>query len=94
MNSRRGTSLDDYIAQRKKEDPAFADRYEEGYDQFKISLMLKMARKEAKMTQTDVAEILGTKKSAISRLEKQAVDMKVSTLLGYLKAVGKEFTIR
>ena len=94
MSKRRGTSLDEYIEHRKAEDPAFADRYEEGYERYKVGLMLKMARKEAGMTQTEVADKIGTKKSAISRLEKQADDMKVSTLLSYLRAVGKELAIR
>ena len=74
-------------------DPAFAEGYDEGFQRFKLGVVLKMARKEAGMTQEEVAKKVGTKKSAISRLENKADDMNVSTLLKFLKAVGKELKI-
>ena len=45
------------------------------------------------MTQREVAEVLGTQTSVISRLETKASDMKVSTFMNYLKAVGKELRV-
>lgn len=42
--------------------------------------MLKEARKEANMTQDELAEKLGTKKSYISRLENGKCDIQLSTL--------------
>jgi transcriptional regulator with XRE-family HTH domain len=42
--------------------------------------MLKEARKEAKMTQEQLAEKIGTKKSYISRLENGKCDIQLSTL--------------
>ncbi len=42
--------------------------------------MLKEARKEAHMTQDQLAEKLGTKKSYISRLENGKCDIQISTL--------------
>ncbi len=92
--SRRGISFSDYIEKRKKEDPAFADGYDEGYHKFKMGVMLKMARKEAKMTQADVAEKMGTTASVISRLEKQSDDMMASTLYKYIIAVGRDLAIK
>jgi DNA-binding XRE family transcriptional regulator len=94
MSLKKETTLRDYVAKRKKEDPAFADGYEEGYQKFRLGVMLKMARKEAKLTQADVAERMGTTKSVISRLEKQADDMMASTLFKYLNAVGRELAIK
>jgi DNA-binding XRE family transcriptional regulator len=91
--ARAGTNLDDYIKERKARDPAFAEGYDEGLHAMKMGIALKMARKEAKMTQGDVAAVMGTTKSVISRLERQATDMKVTTLLNYLRAVGKEMQI-
>lgn len=90
---KRGTTLDEYIEERKKYDPEFADGFDEGLRQFQVSLMLKMARKESKMTQTEVAERMGTTKSVISRLENRAEGMTVGTLLKFLDAVGKEMRI-
>jgi len=42
---------------------------------------LKEARKEANITQEELAEKIGTKKSYISRLENGKVDIQRSTLL-------------
>lgn len=42
--------------------------------------MVKEARKEAKMTQEQLAEKIGTKKSYISRLENGKCDIQLSTL--------------
>ncbi len=42
--------------------------------------MLKAARKEANMTQEQLADKIGTKKSYISRLENGNSDVNVSTL--------------
>lgn len=44
-------------------------KYEEGAQMFIISEMLKTARKEAKLTQEELANKAGTKKSYISKLE-------------------------
>ena len=85
--------LDRYIQKRAKANPEYWDGFEQRYEQFKVGLLLKMARKEAIMTQEQVAVQMGTKKSVISRLENQAEDMKVSALCRYLEAVGKKIGI-
>lgn len=56
------------------------DDFEEKAQYFVISSMLKEARKEANMTQDELAEKLGTKKSYISRLENGKCDIQLSTL--------------
>ncbi len=56
------------------------DDFEERAQYYVISEMLKEARKEAKMTQEQLAEKVGTKKSYISRLENGKCDIQLSTL--------------
>lgn len=56
------------------------DKFEEKAQYFVISEMLKEARKEAHMTQDQLAEKIGTKKSYISRLENGKCDIQLSTL--------------
>lgn len=56
------------------------DQFEEKAQYFVISQMLREARKEAKMTQEQLAEKVGTKKSYISRLENGKCDIQLSTL--------------
>lgn len=56
-------------------------RYEEGAQTFIISEMLKSARKDANLTQEQLAEKAGTKKSYISKLENGKVNIQLSTLI-------------
>jgi len=56
------------------------DEYEAKANYFVISEMLKEARKEAHITQEQLAEKIGTNKSYISRLENGKADIQVSTL--------------
>ena len=56
------------------------DKFEEKAQYFVISEMLKEGRKEAHLTQQQLAEKVGTKKSYISRLENGKCDIQLSTL--------------
>jgi len=56
------------------------DAFEERAQYFVISEMLKESRREAKITQEQLAEKIGTKKSYISRLENGKCDIQLSTL--------------
>lgn len=55
--------------------------YEERAQMFIVSEMLKDARKEAKMTQQQLAEKTGTKKSYISKIENGKGNIQLSTLI-------------
>lgn len=56
-------------------------QYEEQTQMFILSEMLKEARKEAKMTQEQLAEKAGTKKSYISKIENAKGNIQLSTLI-------------
>jgi len=58
-----------------------------------VNIQLRQAREEAGMTQEELARRLRTKKSAISRIENHAADMKVSTLERAALALGKRLRI-
>lgn len=80
--------LDRYIARRDARDPGYAARFERESAAFRAGLRLQLAREDAGMTQQQVAERMGTRKSAISRMENHAGDMRLSTLQRYAEAVG------
>ncbi|NEP85242.1 MAG: helix-turn-helix transcriptional regulator [Okeania sp. SIO3B3] len=88
------SDLKKYINKRKASNPDFADGFDEGYENFRIGLMLKQARLEAGLTQDDIANAIGTRKTAISRLENHVQDVKLSTVEKYAKALGKHVEIR
>lgn len=68
--------------------------FESGYENFKIGVLLRQAREEAGMTQEQLAKKLNTKKSAISRIENHAEDIRLSTLHKYAEALGKTLQVR
>ena len=88
------SDLKQYIETRLEIDSDFADGFDVGYENFKIGVMLRQARESAGLTQEDVAQSLNTTKSAISRIENHAEDIRLSTLSRYAKAVGANLQIR
>lgn len=81
--------LDRSIAEWKERNPERAKNFDEGFESFKIGVLFKSSREQAGLTQEEVARKLGTKKSAISRIENHAEDIRLSTLHKYAKALGK-----
>jgi DNA-binding XRE family transcriptional regulator len=55
--------------------------FEEGYEAFKLGAMLQQMRKEQNLTQEQLAQKCGTTKTYISRIENNASDMRLSTLM-------------
>lgn len=83
-----------YIQKRAKRDAEFAQNYEAGYADFKIGVILRQAREAAGLTQEEMARRLRTQKSAISRIENHADDVRLSTLRRYADAVGANLQIK
>jgi|TARA_B100001971_G_C17970189_1_gene422001 transcriptional regulator with XRE-family HTH domain len=55
--------------------------------------MLKQTREKAGITQEDLAKKLHTRKSAISRIENQSEDVRLSTLEKFAQAVGRQVRV-
>ncbi|NOR58308.1 MAG: helix-turn-helix domain-containing protein [Sulfurimonas sp.] len=87
------SDLKKYVAKRKETDSEFAKNFEDGYQEFKIGEMLKQARKETGLTQEEIAIAMHTQKSAISRIENHAQDIRLSTLQAFAHIMGKELKI-
>lgn len=70
------------------------DNYDAHSLAFRLGLMLKEARMEANLTQQDLAERTGTKKSYISRIERGLSDIQVSTYYKLIEiGLGKRLNI-
>ncbi len=83
------SDLKKYVKKRKTKDATFAEGYESGYSDLKLGVMLRQARENAGFTQEELARKLNTKKSAISRIENHAEDIRLSTLEKVAEALGK-----
>ena len=70
------------------------DEFELKAQYFVISEVLKAARREANLTQAQLAEKVGTKKSYISRLENGKCDIQLSTLYRIFEdGLGKKISL-
>ncbi|MCX6249048.1 MAG: helix-turn-helix transcriptional regulator [Bacteroidetes bacterium] len=61
------------------------EKFESGYEAFKLGVLIQQARQEKGMTQEEVAVLAGTNKSYISKLEKDLKDIRFSTLQRIIK---------
>jgi DNA-binding XRE family transcriptional regulator len=70
------------------------DKYDTDSLAFRLGVMLKEARKEAHITQEQLAERTGTKKSYISRIERGQSDIQISTYYKLIEiGLGKQLNI-
>jgi len=87
----------DKLRQEVLDDPEARAIYEATKLQIELSIKLKKAREKRHMTQDDVAEIMHTKKPAISRLE-GSEDTKsfpsLLTLVKFASAIGYELKVK
>ncbi len=57
------------------------EQWEQEFEAFKLGVLIEEARKKLGITQEELAERCGTKKSYISRIENNASDIRLSTLM-------------
>ena len=55
-------------------------QFEHEYDAFKLGVLIQQAREQKGLTQEQLADLAGTNKSYISRLERNLKDIRFSTL--------------
>lgn len=88
----------DEIVKEWKKDPDFKREYDALEAEFSLFDELLRARQEAGLTQAEVAERMGTKASAIARLEAGGGSKKhspsIATLRKYAEVVGRRLEIR
>jgi len=61
------------------------DKYEEEFENFKIGVLIQEARKQLNLTQEELASKCGTTKNYISRIENNASDIRLSTLMRIIR---------
>jgi DNA-binding XRE family transcriptional regulator len=75
------TSLDQYIEhQYGQRGTSKREKFEIGYENFKIGFLLQQARLEKGLTQEELAIKVGTSKSYISKIENNVKEVRISTL--------------
>lgn len=74
-------SLDQFINEKiGKVGTENRDEFENEYDTFKLGVLIQQAREDKGLTQEQLANLAGTNKSYISKLERNLKDIRFSTL--------------
>ncbi len=74
-------SLDQFVEEQYgKTGTPKRDKFEKGYEAFKLGFLLQQARIEEGMSQEQLAEKCGTNKGYISKIENDIKEVRISTL--------------
>ncbi len=57
------------------------ENYEQGFEAFKLGVIIQQMREEQNLTQEQLATKCGTTKSYISKIENNSTDIRLSTLM-------------
>lgn len=92
MTGKISSKMHHQMVEAWKQEPEFKEAYDELELEYTILRELLLARQRAGLTQADVAEKMGTKPPAVTRLETALADQKhsptIATLKKYAEAVG------
>ena len=74
-------SIDQFVdEQYGKKGTTKRNKFEKGYEAFKLGFILQQARLEKGLTQEELAEKCGTNKGYISKIENNIKEVRISTL--------------
>lgn len=83
-------TLNEAIASRS---PESQERIKEMADELILETGLQLMREELKLSQKQVAELMGTSQPAITQLEQRGNELKIATLKRYIEAMGGKLSI-
>ena len=84
--SKNLTSFTDHLdKQYGKRGTAKREKYEQEYESFKLGVLIQEMREKKQLTQEQLATKCGTTKSYISRIENNASDIRLSTLMRIIR---------
>ena len=81
------------LKKRLMENPEVRAEYGQADADYSVIEAMLLARTEAKLTQAEIAERIGTTQSAIARLEGGKISPSVATLRRYAEATGRQLKI-
>jgi ribosome-binding protein aMBF1 (putative translation factor) len=93
-NPNIGSDVVDYIKARKLTEPVFRNAFQSAFEKRQFARDLKQAREARSISQTQLAELVGTKQPAIARLESGRVTPRIDLLQKIANALGMKLLIR
>lgn len=81
------------IEERRNSDPDFKKAWDESREEYRLIGEMTALRKEQKITQEELAELMGSKQQVISRIEKKENSPSLKSFCNILNALGYELQI-
>lgn len=85
-----GRTLEELLEQEKPEVVALAKEKAAG---LLLGIRLAELRKQAKFTQSEIAEVLGVKQPTVASMEREGQDILLSSLKKYVEAMGGKLSL-
>lgn len=79
---------------KRLDDPDFRRAYEEADAEVRLAVAVAQAREQAGLTQADLARMLHTKQSNVSRIERGAQNVTIGTLEKIARALHRRLEIQ
>ncbi len=87
-------NVNEQIAEKRKTDSEFDNLWQGSRNEYKLLAELVKIRKEANLSQTELAERSGNKQQVISRIENKENSPTLKTLCSILDVLGYEIKIQ
>lgn len=86
-------NIDQIIDSKRNSDPKFKEVWDGSREEYRLIGEMIALRKEEKMTQSELAELTGSKQQVISRIEKKENSPSLKSFCNILNALGYELKI-
>lgn len=93
MKRKKGATAEEYLRYAKKHFEDYDELVAEIEIEMNLESEMRKMRKEKNLTQTDLAKIMKTKQTNVSKLEKDISHAKLNTIIRYAAALGKTMNI-
>ena len=86
-------NIQEEIEKRRQEDPEFREAWDSSREEYRLIGEMISIRKQSNITQSKLADLIGNKQQAISRIEKKESSPSLKLFCNIIDALGYELKI-
>lgn len=88
-----GVKIDEVLEKKRRTEPEFKKAWDDSREEYRLIGEMISLRKEEKVTQGELAKLVGSKQQVISRIEKKENSPSLRSFCNILNALGYELKI-
>ncbi len=88
-----GVKIDEVLEKKRRSEPEFKKAWDDSREEYRLIGEMISLRKEEKVTQGELAKLVGSKQQVISRIEKKENSPSLRSFCNILNALGYELKI-